>query len=176
MMNRLAARQADSAAALIATAPTPERAVQLAARAAGGLGVPGLFSPGLDEAGMYSIWFAMVTTIAKRSGAEVSAATVAKLVSAALAGAAAYSLGSKVLTWGVIAVGAAAPFATVPAAIAMNVGLNAYLTRRLGRRCIARFSDPRFSARDVLDLARGLTAGSAGSHITETPGAPEQQG
>lgn len=106
---------------------------------------------------MYGIWLAMVTTIAKRCGAELSPATAAKLVTAALAGVAAYTTGSKILSWGVIAVAGAVPGAALPAAMAMNAGLNAYLTRRLGMRCITRF-------------ARGLVIGSAGTRLSEPTG------
>jgi hypothetical protein len=139
--------------------------VRVASRAAAGIGVPGILSPGLDEAGLYAIWLAMVTTIAKRSGAELSAPTAAKLVASAIADVTAYSSGSKILYWGMVGVFHAVPFAAVPAAMAMNSALNAALTRRLGRRCIARFSDPRFRACDVLGIVKGLAIGTGGSQL-----------
>ena len=66
-------------------ADTPEDAIRIAARAAAGLGVPGLFHPGLDEAGMAAIWLTMVTTIAKRCGARLTPATAGKFVTAGAA-------------------------------------------------------------------------------------------
>lgn len=80
------------AAPIEQVAATSEDAIRTAVRAAAGMGVPGIFSPGLDEAGMTAIWGAMVTTIAKRQGAELSPATAAKLVASALAGVSALQL------------------------------------------------------------------------------------
>jgi hypothetical protein len=151
-------RDLTAAASRIEQASTPEEAVRSAARAAAGVGAPGILAPGLDEAAMYTIWFAMVTTVARRCGARLSPATVGKVVGAALGGAAAYTAGSKVLTWGVIAVLHTIPGAALPAAMAMNSAINALLTRRLGRACTERFADPGFSGRDALAITRNLFA------------------
>jgi uncharacterized protein (DUF697 family) len=146
------------AARRIEEAATAERAVRTATRAAAGVGVPGILAPGLDEAAMYTIWLAMITTVAKRTGASLSPASAAKLVASALGGAAAYTVGSKVLTWGVLAVLAAVPVAALPAAMGMNAAINALLTWRLGRACTQRFADPRFGARDALVITRDIFA------------------
>ena len=149
-------RDVAGAARRIEHASTPDDVVRIASRSAAGIGVPGILAPGFDEAAMYTIWFAMVTTIARRSGAELSPATAAKLVSAAVGAAAAYSLGSKILSWGVIAALSSIPFAALPAAMAMNAGLNALLTHRLGHACAERFADPKFRVADIAGIVRHL--------------------
>jgi uncharacterized protein (DUF697 family) len=146
--NQLRVQQAD----------TPEDAIRIATRAAAGLGVPGLFHPGLDEAGMAAIWLTMVITIAKRCGARLTTATAGKFVTAALSSVTAYSLGSKILTWAALAVLIAVPGVALPAAVAMNAALNAAFTYRLGRECVRRFSEPKFSSVDVIDFGRQLVA------------------
>jgi uncharacterized protein (DUF697 family) len=146
--------KAESPTVSPAIVATPEEAVRAAAFAAAGLGVPGVFHPGIDEAGMGAIWLTMTTTIAKRCGASISPATAGKLVAAALSSVAAYSIGSKILSWGVIIVFSVIPAAGIPAAAVMNAGLNALFTCRLGRECIRRFSDPNFTSADVIELGR----------------------
>jgi hypothetical protein len=136
--------------------PGTVSAIRKATIAAAGLGVPGLFHPGIDEAGMAAIWTGMVTAIARRSGATVSSAVVAKLVTSALSGVAAYTLGSKVLTWAALPLIAVFPVAGIPAVVALNSTLNALFTYRLGRECARRFSKPGFTARDAVDVARHL--------------------
>jgi hypothetical protein len=143
---------------VLEAAPTAEAAVRTAVMAAAGLGVPGLFHPGLDESGMSAIWLTMVTTVAKRCGATVSSATAGKLVTSALSSVAAYTLGSKILTWAAMPLLASFPVAGIPAVVAMNSALNALFTHRLGRECIRRFSRPEFSGRDIADLGRHLVA------------------
>jgi uncharacterized protein (DUF697 family) len=146
---------------------SPEDAIRTAVRAAAGLGVPGLFQPGLDEAGMMTIWTAMVITIAKRQGAELSPATATKLVASAVAGISAYKLGSKILTWTIMLIGSAVPFVTVPAGMAFNVALNALFTYKLGRECTQRFADPTFTKADVLSIGRQLVLMPTLSEIGE---------
>ncbi|MFC7531524.1 hypothetical protein [Actinoplanes sp. GCM10030250] len=136
--------------------PGATSAIRKATLAAAGLGVPGLFHPGIDETGMAAIWTSMVTVVARRSGATVSPATITKLVTSALASVAAYTLGSKILTWLALPLIAAFPVAGVPAVVALNSTLNALFTYRLGRDCAQRFSRPGFTARDALDVGRHL--------------------
>jgi hypothetical protein len=93
-----------------------------------------------------------------RSGAEISPATAGKFVTSALSSVAAYSLGSKILTWAALPVLAAFPVAGIPAAIGMNAALNALFTYRLGKECVRRFSDPRFTSSDVITLGRLLVS------------------
>ena len=131
-------------------------AVRVAVRSAAALGLPGIFQPGLDEAGMSAIWLAMVTTIARRQGVEVSATTATKLVAAAVAGVSAYSMGSKVLTWSLILIMHALPFAVIPGAVAMNVALNALFTYKLGTTCIKRFSTPNLTVSEVIAIGRQI--------------------
>lgn len=148
-------------------APTADDAIRTATLAAAGLGVPGLFHPGLDEAGMTAIWLTMVTTVAKRCGANLSSATAGKFVTSALSSVAAYSLGSKILTWAAMPVLLSFPVAGIPAAVAMNSVLNGLFTYRLGRECVTRFSDPRFTARDVVDFGRHLIAFPTFAEVAE---------
>ena len=122
-----------------------ERAVRSATLAAAGLGLPGLFYPGIDEAGMATIWVTMVTAIAKHCDARVSPATVGKMVTAAVSSVAAYTLGSKILTWAAMPILIAFPVAGIPAAAGVNSALNALFTYRLGKECIIRFSEPAFT-------------------------------
>jgi uncharacterized protein (DUF697 family) len=140
----------------VATTATTADAIRTAVRAAAAVGVPGYFHPGLDESGMTTIWVAMVTTIAKREGAELNQATAGKLVTSAVAGVSAYTLGSKILTWAVPLVLPAVAFAAVPAAVALNAALNAVFTYKLGRECERRFADPTFTKADVLSIGRHL--------------------
>jgi hypothetical protein len=140
----------------IAVAETAEDAVKTAVRAAAALGIPGIFHPGLDEAGMGVIWTTMVTTIAKRQDVPLSPTVATKLVGTALAGVAAYSTGSKVLTWGLVLVLHVVPVAAVPAAVGLNVALNALFTYKLGTTCIRRLSDPRLSTREIIDIGRQI--------------------
>jgi uncharacterized protein (DUF697 family) len=141
--------------------------IRTAVLLAAGLGIPGLFHPGLDETGMGAIWLTMVTSIAKRSGAEISPATAGKFVTSALSSVAAYSLGSKILTWAALPVLAAFPVAGIPAAIGMNAALNALFTFRLGKECVKRFSDPRFTSSDVITLGRLLVSIPSTSEIRD---------
>lgn len=50
----------------------------------------------------------------------------------------------------------ALPFAVIPAAVALNVALNALFTYKLGNACIRRFSDPKLSPRDVIAIGGHL--------------------
>lgn len=149
-----------SATVQVAGAATSKDAVRVAVRTAASLGVPGILHPGLDEAGMSVIWLTMVTTIAKRQGAQISTATASKLVAAAIASVSAYSVGSKILTWALLLIVHALPFAVIPAAMALNVALNALFTYKLGTSCIRRFSDPKFNARDAITI---------GAHMVMVP-------
>jgi hypothetical protein len=140
----------------VVAAATAEDAVKKAVRAAAELGVPGIFHPGLDEAGMSVIWIAMVTAIAQRKGIPISTVTATKIVGSALAGVAAYSTGSRILTWGLVLILHVMPLAVVPAAVGLNVALNALFTYKLGTTCIRRLSDPELSAREILDIGRQI--------------------
>jgi hypothetical protein len=140
----------------VATAATAEDAVKKAVRAAAGLGIAGIFHPGLDEAGMSVIWIAMVTAIAQRRGVCISRVTATKIVGTALAGVAAYSTGSRILTWGLVLILHVMPIAIVPAAVGLNVALNALFTYKLGTTCIRRLSDPELSAREIVDIGRQI--------------------
>ncbi len=105
---------------------------------------------------MAAIWLTMVTTIARRCGARLSPATAAKFVTVALSSVAAYSLGSKILTWAAVAMLIAVPGVAIPAAAAMNAALNAAFTYRLGQECVRRFSDTSFTSADVIEFGRRL--------------------
>src|SRR5215212_4952285 len=95
--------------------------VSIAVVAASAVGPAGILLPVFDAAGIGVIWSTMVGAIAKGSAQEVSGAVVGKVVAAALGGVAGYSLGSKVLSWTLIA---ALPGAGVPTAMVANAALN----------------------------------------------------
>jgi hypothetical protein len=116
---------------------------------------------------MGAIWLAMVTAIARKKGAELSAATATKLVAAAVAGVSAYSLGSKILTWSLVLIIHALPFAVIPAALAMNVALNALFTYKLGKTCIERFSNPNLTSREVIAIGARIVMVPTFSEIGE---------
>jgi len=156
---------APSATDQVAGAATSEDAIRVAVRAAAGIGVPGVFHPGLDEAGTTTIWLTMVTTIAKRQGVDMSAATASKLVAAALAGVSAYWTGSRIMTWALLLILHLLPIVAIPAAVALNVALNALFTYRLGKACIQHFSDPNFSPRDIMKIRQALTRAPTLSEI-----------
>ena len=145
----------------------PEDAIRVAVYAAAGLGVPGLFHPGLDEAGMSAIWITMVTTVAKRCEARLTPATAAKFVTAALSSVAAYSVGSKLLGWAVMGILITVPGIAVPAAMTMNSALNALFTYRLGKECVQRFSRPDFNAADAIEFGRRLVMIPGATEIGE---------
>lgn len=130
--------------------------IKAATLAAAGVGIPGLFHPGLDEGGMALIWGSMVTKLATNCNAEISPVTVAKYVSAALSGVAAYTLGSKGLTWAASPLILAFPVAGIPAAVALNSGLNALFTLRLGRQTHRNFQSPNFAPGELLGIAHHL--------------------
>jgi hypothetical protein len=130
--------------------------ITIAVIAAAGLGVPGLFLPTLDMAGMGAIWTTLVLAIASTAGRSVDIATAGKLVTSAVGAVSAYIVGSKILTWAAAPLIFAFPLAGVPAVIAVNAMLNAIFTLRLGIACARRFSTPDFTAGDVLDLAADI--------------------
>lgn len=74
-------------------------------------------------------------------------------MTAGLSGVAAYSLGSKLLTWGFLATQVVLPGLAIPTAVAMNAALNTTFTYRLGRECVRRFADPNFTSVDVITSA-----------------------
>ena len=136
--------------------PTPEDAVRDAVRRAARVGAAVALHPGFDEAAMGAIWIRMVTSIAVRSSAPTSPATVAKLVASALTACVAYTTGSKILGWSLLVVLHAVPFAALPAAVALNGAVNALLTYRLGTECVRRFANPRVDAHDVIAIGRAI--------------------
>jgi uncharacterized protein (DUF697 family) len=106
---------------------------------------------------MAAIWLTMVTTIARRSGATLSPAAAGKFVTSALSGVMGYQLGSRILTWAVMSpLVIAFPVGGIPAAAAINAGLNALFTYRLGKECVRRFATANFTAADTRALGRAL--------------------
>jgi hypothetical protein len=151
----------------VASALTPEDAVRSAVRRAAGVGVVGALHPGFDEAAMATLWTHMVTTIARRSHARPSPATVTKLVAAAVSACAAYSTGSKLLTWGVGLVLPGGLLLAAPAAVTLNSAINAYFTYRLGTECVRRFAGPGLEARDVLAFGRAVVLAPSLAELAE---------
>jgi hypothetical protein len=132
--------------------------IRIAVIAAAGIGVPGIFVPALDMGGIGVIWTTMVGAILAKAGRQVSSATVAKIVAAAVSAVSGYVLGSKILTWLAAPLIVAFPVAGVPAVVALNSMLNGIFTLRLGLACARRFDDPSFTAADVLDLAADISS------------------
>lgn len=132
------------------------RTVGTAVAAAAGLGVPGLFVPPLDMAGVGATWTGMVAAIAKKSGHEMNAAVAGKVVAAGVGALAGYKLGSKILTWAAAPLVLTFPVAGVPALVATNASLNGLFTLKLGVATCNQFSRPGFGAMDVANLARAV--------------------
>jgi uncharacterized protein (DUF697 family) len=132
------------------------RPVGTAVVAAAGLGVPGLFVPPLDMAGVGATWTGMVIAIAKKSGHEINTAAAGKIVAAAVGALGGYKLGSKLLTWAATPLLLTFPVAGVPAVVAANATLNALFTLKLGVATCKQFSRPGFGAKDTAELAVGI--------------------
>jgi hypothetical protein len=132
--------------------PKYKDTVSTAMMSAAALGLPGVFVPALDMGGMATIWTAMITSIANKSGHEVSANMVAKLVAAAGAGVSAYLVGSKILTWLAIPLILTFPIAGIPAVAGINGFLNGLFTYRLGLTVSEQMSRPGFTKDDFLAL------------------------
>lgn len=126
--------------------------VSTAMLSAAALGLPGVFVPALDLGGMAAIWTAMIGSIASKSGHEVSANMIAKLVAAAGAGVSAYLVGSRILTWVAIPLILTFPIAGIPAVAGINGFLNGLFTYRLGLTVSQQMSKPGFTKDDFLAL------------------------
>ena len=127
--------------------------VKTAMISAGGVGIPGIFNPVVDVAGVTAIWVTMIGAIAMQAGHPMSGHTIAKLASAAASGVSGYLFGSKVLGWLALPLILAFPVAGVPSVIISNVLLNGIFTYRLGLAVSKTFSRPSFTADDFLELA-----------------------
>ena len=132
------------------------RPVGTAVATAAGLGVPGVFVPPLDMAGVGATWTAMVVAIARKSGHEMDAAAAGKVVAAGVGALAGYKLGSKILTWTAAPLVVTFPIAGVPAVVVANATLNGLFTLKLGVATCNQFSRPGFRTMDVLNLARAI--------------------
>ncbi len=130
--------------------------VKTAMVAATGLGIPGIFNPGLDTVGMAGIWTTMVGAIAAKSGHSVSPNMIAKLVGASVAAVSSYLLGSKILTWVATPLILACPIAGVPAAASVNGFLNGLFTYRLGLTVSNQMAKPNLSQDDLLNLCMAI--------------------
>lgn len=104
----------------------------------------------------------MIGAIAVKSGREVSAATMTKLASAAVSAVAGYHLGSKIMTWVLIAL---LPGGGVPAAVAVNVVLNGLFTLKLGVATAKQLSRPGFNAIDIMSIVHQVLSLPSGEEI-----------
>lgn len=139
--------------------------IGIAVVAASAVGPVGILLPAFDMAGIGVIWTTMVEEIARRSGHRVNPAGILKVVTAAAGAASGYALGSKILTWSLVAL---VPFAGVPTAMAANATLNGIFTLKLGLSCAKQFDRPDFDTLDILNLA-ATVAGA----LTPVPSAEE---
>ncbi len=69
---------------------------------------------------------------------------------------ASYKIGCKILTLAATPLILACPVAGVPAALALNVGLNGLFTLRLGLACTSLFSRPGCTPQDALDFVKTI--------------------
>jgi hypothetical protein len=127
--------------------------VNAAAKAAGGLGVPGAFSFGLDVAGMITIWSLMIREIAIVSGHRVDAHFAKKIAYGVGAGVAAYVGGSKIAMKLLHLI----PGMGTLAAIGVNTGLNFLFTYKLGSALAKMFDKGAFDDGDVTEAVYVLT-------------------
>lgn len=119
---------------------------------AASVSAPSAFVPVLDSAAIGAIRLTMVTTVAERCGAQLSAATAGKLVATWVSSNLWYSGGCRIFNLLLLRTLAVIPVAGIPAAAGLNVAVNAWITYRVGKRCIERFSESRFTDQEVLDL------------------------
>ncbi len=127
--------------------------VNAAAKAAGGLGVPGAFSFGLDVTGMITIWSLMIREIAIISGHRVDASFAKKIAYGVGAGIAAYIGGSKIAMKLLHLI----PGLGSLAAIGVNSGLNFLFTYKLGSALSKMFDKGAFDDSDVTEAVYVLT-------------------
>jgi hypothetical protein len=132
--------------------------VKKAVVSAAGVGLPGIVAPTLDTAGVASVWTIMVGALAKKSGHNVDAKLIAKLITGALASVASYQLGSKILTWLAVPLILTFPVAGIPAVVGLNGVLNAIFTYRLGVFLSEQLTRSDFTTRDFIGLSQRIGA------------------
>lgn len=128
--------------------------VKVATVTAGGIGVPGAFSFGLDVTALSGTWIIMILAVADKSGHEMDKAFAGKLAAGVLAGVAAYIAGSK-LAMGLLHL---IPGAGTLAAIGVNSLLNALYTYKMGHALSNLFDKGGFEMSDVDWVAKNLMA------------------
>ena len=126
--------------------------VKTATITAGGIGVPGAFSFGVDVVALSGTWAVMILAIASKSGHEVDKPFAAKLTAGVAAGVGAYIVGSKVATQLLHLV----PIAGTLAAIGINSSLNALYTYKVGSAVSVLFDKGGFEEADMADMMNGL--------------------
>jgi len=131
---------------------TSKQIINNAALAAGGLGVPGIFLPGVDMVGVAGVWTKMMIDLANESGHQVDMEFAGKVITSVLAGASLYMGGSKLMTTLLTYTGVGA----IPAA-GINAMFNWIYTLRLGKLLATQFSQPGFTASALLLSMKGLT-------------------
>ena len=121
---------------------------------AAGFGVPGAFVPWLDVGSVSACWITMTMMIAEKAGHQVDEKSVGKFIVTIVEGAAAYMIGSKVLT----ALLNLIPVAGTGTAISLNAALNWLYTIRLGRALAKRFDNRNFDMEDLAGMAVTIQA------------------
>lgn len=118
--------------------------------AATALGVPSAFSLGLDAAAVAAVWAAMLKSMSTASSRELDSVYVAKLVGTVLAGCGSYLVAIRIGT----ALFNVIPGAGTTASIAINSGLNAILTFRLGSTFATMLEQPDFELTDMAKITK----------------------
>jgi uncharacterized protein (DUF697 family) len=135
--------------------------INKATLAAGGVGVPGALSFGLDVTAMAGIWGTMIIAIADKSGREIDKTWAAKVASGVATGIAAYIGGSKlavgILGW--------IPVVGWLPAMAVNSSLNAWFTHNLGRAMVDMFEREDFQLTDVSNAVSIILTSMGGDKI-----------
>ncbi|MER7565310.1 hypothetical protein ACGFWE_27825 [Streptomyces sp. NPDC048523] len=122
--------------------------IECAAVAAGAIGVPGVYSFGLDVSVVSGIWVGMLMKIAEDSGHPIDGAYAMKVATAVASSVAGYVAGSKVF----IQIARWFPGMGTAAAMSVNVTLNYVYTKRLGKAFAGFFDHSDFELLDAAEL------------------------
>lgn len=136
----------------MALSQTSQQTINHSALVAAGLGIPGIFLPGVDMAGVAAIWIKMMIDLAKDAGHDVDMEFAGKVITSMVAGASLYMGGSKLMTTLLTFTGVGA----IPAA-GINALFNWIYTLRLGKLLATQFNTPGFTVNALLSSASQFT-------------------
>jgi len=145
----------------------PEDAIRVAVYAAAGLGVPGLFHPGLGRGGNERHLDHDGDHGREKMRGPPDSGHRREVRDRGPVQRRGHSVGSKLLGWAVMGILITVPGIAVPAAMTMNSALNALFTYRLGKECVQRFSRPDFNAADAIEFGRRLVMIPGATEIGE---------